>query len=635
MLFTALAALSTHVPEIVSRNGGIYVDGQPFAPVGYTSHAHLQGPSPHGSRSYEIEVTEGFNSIFTYRGLPGQGEGPWGNETWNDTMSFLDRCAAIGIKVLFDFSQNAMLNVTEPPPLDVIRQAVTKLKDHPAVLSWYLIDEPDGRHYPPAWVAEAASLIRSIDTRRPVSMCFDTTNRGKAGTWQLYVNHTDVVLADIYPVSRRSIACTAATGCNVTKDIGDSIRATIAATNKTTWFVPQAYGSQEGYQREPSAGEARVMVYAALLAGATGSFAFTREDADKTPPVVDRYLHVGTAQPRASPMWSAFRTLALEVSELAPWLISAQPRPRVTASVDGVDSGAFVADDGSVVLVASNTLGDPLPSVRLSLSSLSGVPAARALFGAAGAPATARLLFGPGYREVPLLHDEEATTTGGGGGSGGGWAVVDTMDALSTRVYLIVPTAHPAAVLPAVTNDPLARNLVFNGDLEFATSVGTPDGWMAQWGGDGAATLQHDSSVVRPGSGRHSLRLTSPAAGTGLRAWSFPIKADMIVGEQYALSFWARGGEEDQHLGVGMEAMFGRAEAPCPSGAVAQCSYTPQRVALSFNEWSRHELTAPCRFKPDQTGYNGAAGMVSFELIDSGVAWIDDVVLTLKNNTLV
>ena len=108
----------------------------------------------------------------------------------------------------------------------------------------------------------------------------------------------------------------------------------------------------------------------------------------------------------------------------------------------------------------------------------------------------------------------------------------------------------------------------------------------------------------------------------------------MIVGEQYSLSFWARGGEEGHQLGVGMEAMFGQAEAPCPSGAVAQCSYTPQRIALSFNEWSRHELTAPCRFKPDQTGYYGAAGMVSFELVDAGMAWIDDVVLTLKNNTL-
>lgn len=616
---TALATIGAHVPAIVARNGGIYVDGQPYAPVGYTNHAHLSGPSRLGSRSYEIEVTEGFNSIFTYRGLPGQGEGRWGNETWNDTMSFLDRCAAIGIKVLFDFSQNAMLDVANPPPLDVIRQAVTRLKDHPAVLSWYLIDEPDGRQYPPAWVAEAASLIRSIDTRRPVSMCFDTTNRGKAGTWQLYVNHTDVVLADIYPISHRSIACTAVTGCNVTKDIGDSIRATVAATNKTTWFVPQAYGSQEGYQREPSAGEARVMVYAALLAGATGTFAFTREDSDRTPPVVDRYLHVGTAQPRASPMWTAFRTLALEVTELTPWLISAQPRPSASASVDGVDSGAFVADDGSIVLVASNTLGEPVPSVRLSLS-LSGTQVAA--LGAA--PATARVLFGPGYREVAL---QKAT-------AGGGWAIVDTMDALSTRVYLIVPKTHPAAAPPAVTNDPLAPNLVFNGGFEFATSVGTPDGWMAQWGGDGAATAQHDSSTVRLGSGRHSLRLTSPAVGTGLRVWSFPLKADMLVGELYSLSFWARGGEEGLHLGVGMEAMFGHAEAPCPSGAVAQCSYTPQRISLSFNKWSRHELTAPCRFEPDETGYYGAAGMVSFELIDSGVAWIDDVVLTLLNNTL-
>ena len=31
-----------------------------------------------------------------------------------------------------------------PPPLDVISQAVNLYKNHPAILSWYLIDEPDG-----------------------------------------------------------------------------------------------------------------------------------------------------------------------------------------------------------------------------------------------------------------------------------------------------------------------------------------------------------------------------------------------------------------------------------------------------------------------------------------------------------
>ena len=95
----------------------------------------------------------------------GQAEGRYGNLTWNDTTAFLDRCAAIGIRVLFDFSQNAMKppacwrvdNRTgklakcsalgmevPPPPLDVIRDAVKRYRDHPAILSWYLIDEPDG-----------------------------------------------------------------------------------------------------------------------------------------------------------------------------------------------------------------------------------------------------------------------------------------------------------------------------------------------------------------------------------------------------------------------------------------------------------------------------------------------------------
>ena len=60
-------------------------------------------------------------------------------------------------------------------------------------------DEPDGRRYPPAWVHAASALIRSLDTTRPISMCFDTTQR-PGGTWPLYVNATDVVLADIYPV---------------------------------------------------------------------------------------------------------------------------------------------------------------------------------------------------------------------------------------------------------------------------------------------------------------------------------------------------------------------------------------------------------------------------------------------------
>lgn len=204
------------------------------------------------------------------------------------------------------------------------------------------------------------------------------------------------------------------------------------------------------------------------------------------------------------------------------------------------------------------------------------------------------------------------------------------MDALSTRVYLIHPN-DDAPTPPAVTKDPEAPNLVFNGDMEFASNVGTPDGWMAAWNGDGAATQRQDSCVVREGGGRHSLRIVTPSEGTGLRTWSFPIKADLRVGEAYSLSFWARGGEASQTLHVGYEPLFGNASAICPSGVMAECSYTPQPVQLSYNQWTQYELTGVARFQPDTTGYRGGASMVSFELVDTGTAWIDDVVLTLAH----
>ena len=117
----------------------MYIDGAPFCPVGYCNHAHAQGGQ---GRSYDTEAAEGFSSIFIYRGLPGQAEGRWGNESWADTMAFMDRAAAVGVRVLFDFSQNVMLppmcgihRCKDPPapPYDVIRDAVQRFSEHPAL----------------------------------------------------------------------------------------------------------------------------------------------------------------------------------------------------------------------------------------------------------------------------------------------------------------------------------------------------------------------------------------------------------------------------------------------------------------------------------------------------------------------
>ena len=109
------------------------------------------------------------------------------------------------------------------------------------------------------------------------------------------------------------------------------------------------------------------------------------------------------------------------------------------------------------------------------------------------------------------------------------------------------------------------------------------------------------------------------------------MKAKLIVGAEYSLSFWARGGDDAQTLHAGFEALFGEEDAPCPGGTRGQCSYTPQPIALTLNKWKKFELVGKAKFQPDSTGYYGFAAMASFELVSTGTAWIDNVVLTLRN----
>ena len=208
--------------------------------------------------------------------------------------------------------------------------------------------------YPPEFVKDAADVIRSLDTAHPITACFDTTNQPD-GAWRNYSANVDVLMADIYPIqSAGEAACTAKASvtCNLKKQIGDSLRTTIKNTGKPLWFVPQAFGNQEGIQREPSVGEVRAMVYTAIVAGATGIFYFAKEDTDATPPAVFNYVHVGSAQPRSSYMWSEARRIAFELVELGPSLISERPQPAATVGpTDALEVGAWEEADGSTLLI--------------------------------------------------------------------------------------------------------------------------------------------------------------------------------------------------------------------------------------------------------------------------------------------
>jgi hypothetical protein len=352
---------------------------------------------------------------------------------------------------------------------------------------------------------------------------------------------------------------------------------------------------------------------------------------------------------------------AFELAELGPSLVSLRKRPAASSPTPGVQVGAWHEADGSTLIIAVNLNQDwAVASLEVeyntSMALSSGMPStlcpaanvAVELFGTSAARTVTNV-------SCALVGDRAVLR------------MRDMVDGLSTRIYRLPPPVSMPQPPPPIPNfpptDPHAHNLIFNGGFESSSSgPGTADGFWAAWGGDPAATHVVVTDVVQ--EGRHAMRIRTPATNRGLRMWTLPIKAPMLVGETYELSFWAKAegnakaegsdrtkGDASKatsgvahlegkarassrsdgnpvRLLVGMEAMFGKSNVSCPDGSYGQCSYTPQSLELSKN-WSHHKLQAKCQFVPDRTGYTGGAGMVSIELPEVGVAWVDQLRLQL------
>lgn len=78
--------------------------------------------------------------------------------------------------------------------LEHLQQVITALKDHPALVAWDLIDEPDGLNVTPQQVAEAATLIRQLDPNHPVWVNLCQYPRATE-----YLDSQDIWSFDTYP----------------------------------------------------------------------------------------------------------------------------------------------------------------------------------------------------------------------------------------------------------------------------------------------------------------------------------------------------------------------------------------------------------------------------------------------------
>ena len=300
--------LTDRKPEGLSDTGTILVEGEPFFPIGlyHVSVSH-----------YPMLAEAGFNCV--------QGVSPNNLEAFG---AALDACLENGLTM--DVPLYGGMKVQEN--MEASLAGIAAYADHPAVMCWKSIDEPDLRPGMPKEVAEAYITLKEADPVNPIELTL--CQPPGFGYW---ANFCDIMQVDPYPIPNQPLT--------MVSDWVDTAMAGLEPWQNLTAVLQSGWKHTPFNQPTPE--QARSMVYLALIHGAKGIFWYSFRDPgwelDKTP------------------LWEHFPAINAETMALSMPVMLGEADERVTvASADDVVHWRAWEYDGKTWLMMTNPLEEPV-----------------------------------------------------------------------------------------------------------------------------------------------------------------------------------------------------------------------------------------------------------------------------------
>lgn len=307
------------------RGRAVFVNGKPFFAIG------IYGANPEALKG------TGFNFIVTDI-VGGAGEPA--------DLGFLDRCYENGLMVSFGLSGLLRAHLPWQAP-----KAIEELKDHPAVLSWYVCDEPDHARWtvPPPEVRLASTMLRQAD---PNHLTWAVVMPWADSNIYQYADTVDIISTDEYSFNDYANYKPSPIA-HLIRTIGVLKRA--VKNERPVWLVMEAFGKVKPEQMVAS-------TYVALTQDINGIIYFSFEGARN-----NRQL------------WESLVNLSIELKELTPIILS--PQSKQVATVDN-EHICFIAKehDGKFYLLCVNASSEPQVGVKINLPWLKQEAKARVLF---------------------------------------------------------------------------------------------------------------------------------------------------------------------------------------------------------------------------------------------------------------
>jgi hypothetical protein len=378
-------------------------------------------------------------------------------------------------------------------------------------------------------------------------------------TAKKYSAALDIVMADPYPIPDFPVSMPG----DVAGQLINEFRG-----KRPLWIVPQAFGGGELWRREPTIQEIRSMTWQSIINGATGIQYFVRQGLN--------YF------PKSAATWSECGRMAVEVSELTPWLLSDEETLPVVSYSKNVLVTSRV-HNGQLVIMAVNKINEPV-GVSFRVTGVYNN--------------TTRVLFE--NRIVPVKHG----------------TITDQLAPFGSEAYLInIKTEEKKTAL--VQN----INLIKDEGFEDLSAPGLPSACYARPGGDRGATYFLDTREYYDGN--HSLRLITPEDNKSLAIRFFPfwVKA----GSSYTISIWAKSDPEQRFFPVTNQEntrLSGRDQSPqyveISLGAFGRARFTPEK------EWKEYVTFVTI---PKDTTAHFKTNLI-LKMPGQGVGWFDQVKVT-------
>lgn len=252
----------------------------------------------------------------------------------------LDACAEAGMYGSVALFNNQYLLPGREFNLEHLREVVLRYKDHPALLMWDLVDEPDGCDITPAAVETAARLVRELDPNHIVwvNLCRPTMATD-------YLASQDLWSFDTYPIPSQGLQ-----GYLNWLDITDRL----LRGRKPLGTCLQTYQYSRDRLRMPTPDELRASAYLHMIHGYTWFGYYSYYDGE---PAV--------CLARDPELYSHTRALNGELVAFAPVLLSEGDFASVDTGLEAtVCQAAMKQHEGQTYLVVVSLSTEPL-TVRL------------------------------------------------------------------------------------------------------------------------------------------------------------------------------------------------------------------------------------------------------------------------------